>query len=115
MSQNSCAAEPTRRAFLAVLLGLRREGKGGHAVPRLPRLQLGSRKRRMVRRIGKMLRLQTQPRVLHMPFLRLAVLRSIKEVARIKLHARLRRGHRQHATARWIVNPGRSLYLPALS
>src|SRR5258708_18006568 len=70
MNQNSCAAESTRRAFLAALLGLRREGEGSHAVPRLPRLQLRRRKRRMIRRIGKLRRLQTQPPVLHLPSLR---------------------------------------------
>src|SRR3981081_769546 len=114
MNQNSCAAEPARRAFPAVLLGLRRKGKGSHAVPRLPRLQLRRRKRRMIRRIGKMLRLQTQSGVLHMPFLSLPVLRPIQEIAGIKLPPRLRRGHRQHTPARRIVDPPRSLHLAIL-
>src|ERR1700694_4412880 len=69
----------------------------------------------MVRRVRIVLRLEAQRVVLRMLLTRLAVLRSIQEVAGVELHARLRRSHREYASTARIVDPSCGLDLAVLA
>src|SRR5580704_9822363 len=90
-------------AFYAVCL--HRELEHRRAPKRLPRLKYGAWKLRLIRRIRKVLRLQTEPIA---PLIDLTALPrdgSIQEVPRVKLNSWLRGENLHHAPTGGIFGP----------
>src|SRR6185312_3868895 len=83
-----------------------REGKHGHAVEALSRFQFSGREFRVIRGVGKVLRLQTQPSTMNVSLSFFAFDRAIKKVASVELDSRLRGGDAQHPPGGRLVNFG---------